>query len=893
MPIFNRTRGGQALFTQPQLREDVRFSNQAYFSILSNKLKSKGPAYERREFAPKGLPIAQESLRQQWDNLETMAREAATGMAEIQLKAGSTNLNKEQAAEYAVYAGLLEQTVSMRRQLESIAGQVERDVKVHEQEKEKAKVVGSDVYVKPLADSDILFPSIKRTEDNRVYKETVMDNVNYNKTKSRVILGDNFRYHYDPYNPSGVYDYTGAGNKMIIDLMSKADNQYNSTNGNIVKEKVVTTNDLGGVTAIGDPVALTAFFKSSKYQDDLQAISAVKDKLFDFMMADEKAKTDFSKNFADKWMANPSDAYTELRIATDDDIADKREIIYQIKTVVKTPSQYAKLTDEEKSLYQKDGANYIKRDTQKMVASDPNEEYVIRKMINGEVDNLDSRERQLYRHMLKNYVFERARDLEKVFASSDETITRHTVRLGDAGEIGAGALEPKYANMEDLVTDPIAAVNFAKEGGFWEWKNVQTFSNGQLTNYKDQTPIFNLTGSAAEIIEKQNQGTAFRLATEWGEDFDANDITESQWATMKTLGGITKKAGATKSFMTANGYAIHWEKLGISEPIVFTMNNQVAWMPGQIQENMIMPVDVNSNKNARLPMVSTEFLVDGDQLEDKNVTIGWVNKPDVKTEEIEFNPNEYSVLYGDYEAYGSYEDYLKAMDISGSSIPIKGDNNQYRVPTDEEYRKFINSKASAEYYDYEQDLIPFIKVSLGGEEFDPDNTRHVRLLEQEILARINNKYATEEVVKESRQMYVEFQQRYNSHRDVQDYVYLKNKKDGTIIKASTVKGLAKGAKVSVDIVSWKPYELKFNEVKKSENLMRDFGIEEFGEWENSENFMFDSPIYKIKGWMVKPIQGVGNPTEAGTKYQYQKQKGAQQASAPTQKTSTQSYKMKK
>ena len=90
--------------------------------------------------------------------------------------------------------------------------------------------------------------------------------------------------------------------------------------------------------------------------------------------------------------------------------------------------------------------------------------------------------------------------------------------------------------------------------------------------------------------------------------------------------------------MTAHGYVINWEKLGISEPIVFTMNNQVAWMPGQIQENIIMPVDISSNKNARLPMVSTEFLVDGDEFEDKNVTIGWVNKPDVTTKEIIFNP---------------------------------------------------------------------------------------------------------------------------------------------------------------------------------------------------------------------------------------------------------------
>ena len=98
MPIGSRMRGGQMLFTQPQLREDVRYSQGMYLNSLYQRRRPQVPKYDDvKPIEPKGLARHNFQIAVEYNKVLDEAEQSAMNMNSIVSQAGDeSKMNSEQ-----------------------------------------------------------------------------------------------------------------------------------------------------------------------------------------------------------------------------------------------------------------------------------------------------------------------------------------------------------------------------------------------------------------------------------------------------------------------------------------------------------------------------------------------------------------------------------------------------------------------------------------------------------------------------------------------------------------------------------------------------------------------------------------------------------------------------
>ena len=644
MPILGRTRGGQALFTQPQLREDTKFTQAPYLSLLQSERTPSKSAYDRLE-SPKVDALRQGAVefKKEWDFVASAAEHNAKKMADLVEEAGGpAKLNDQQYTEFQNYAKEIQYWKGRRIALEATLPDLEKQMEVHYKERDAAKEVGFDVAVEKAPNSDVYF-GITKKETDKVTGEQYVKPVSVNEyieSKTRGGLRWNEerqQYDLDVYDDSGSYKYTGALNKVFTELYAAADNQYNNSYTKLGLSDVVSIDEKGNINInTKDPVKLMAvYMKHYKSSDDTDALMAVKDALWTHVKNDDVVMRDIGVNFFEAFSSGSGSVFSGLSVATETDRANGRPLF---------GDKYVITDKDEEELYLK----FLMEGTQAFDAVDQN----------------------IYEKMQKNYVLNSADLRRPMYQSNQDQVYYTKASLSDMGA-ASGDVYPEASNMRTIMANYELQSKISNEAGLTEIKNAQMIdSEGNLVNYKYLSPVGAYESNAKKLIDEDNKNSVkYKYASITGqvkdgdvaEDWVLSSIEPEQFNILisgsETYSALTGK----NEFITENGMIIDFSKTGF-QPLLWEYKSKDNWLAGVYYQGGELKQGIVPGDNYRVQGRNIGLLVTEDWLEEEDdgdgLIIGRFNEGIAEpAKEINFNPSRWEIVANGL-VLGTAQEYL-------------------------------------------------------------------------------------------------------------------------------------------------------------------------------------------------------------------------------------------
>lgn len=632
------------LFTQPQLREDTKYSQASYMGLLSNQRKPSGYMYDDVEpLKANSLQGINNDIAMESNRIASTADHYAGQMSKIVNDAGGqTRMNEQQMAEFNAYGNRMAELQRRKLSLESTISEGDAYLTEWIKEQDDSKKVKDDVSVSSAPKSDIYVPDTMQYKDINnniaVSPINVATKLKKKKYEARLTYDEKEQsYALNPYEAGDNYDYTGSYQKHMTDLFASADNQYSNSYTNLDVDKVYSVDPkTNSINVTGNGVMLAAFLKNSQYATDARAIAAVKDKLFSMLKQDNNAMKDLGVQVAEQLYSDYANLYTKTREATSEDIADGRNVFYPKDKNGKTTPTVAANEDEEK---------------------------VVMKMLNEGSENLDMNDLNVYSRLQENFVFKNAQALEGIYESDKLDVSYQKLSLADLGGSG-GDNFIDLSNMRTNLNSPqyIEAISDAE--GTTQTENVQSYDDdGNPINFAAPVPVINYTGTMQNIIKEDNEvGVASKLSKlESGVDQDPNTFggiqPEEYAAILAGLPTYNDLSATDNELISINGTIINFADAG-APVYLFKRNAKDVWRPSmRIANNHLQNFNMKEGDKTRLQTASVSVVMTDTQA--KKLVFGKQsvpNKPETKS--FVYKPSDWEVIIDNKVAFNNPNEYL-------------------------------------------------------------------------------------------------------------------------------------------------------------------------------------------------------------------------------------------
>ena len=657
MPIASRMRGGQMLFTQPQIREDIRYGQTGYMNMLYNQRRPSGIKYEDAEAKDvKALQGHAQKFGIEYNNILSEANASANKMSETMMSAGDYDkMDANQKSTFLANKQNLAILEQKKIKLEAAATDLETMQQDWEKQRKEAAKVGTDIATTQVDGRDIFLPvTLPDTDMNNepyIRKVNNMEDIEM-KRQSVDLQWNEKKMDYDitGYDPSGDYNYQGKMNKSTIDLYAAADNQFKSY------EKPTKSEIYYYDEATGKPVFKTTdatkllgyFLKDTEMQNDAVAVEAVKDKIWDYMKADNSVMKDIGVQFSNEIFNDPANLYSGHREATDEDRKAGR-------TIYQAPI----------------GENGAYVDA---VAQDIREEQAVNKILSEGTQAINSIDVNVLENMQKNYVIQNAAGFQDIFKSNKMNISYRSMKLSDTNNgSGSGIEESEYMNMEQMVSSPSIAAWYSKAEGRDAPFNVVAYnSKGIYSPYKIDAHHVPLTGNAVEIVKRDNTYAVNSIFTEkgWGPGVE---MESEDWGNLQATAADYKKATGETGFVTKNGFIIDVTKIP-GKTLLYERDNEDTWIAGVGRKgNDLYYNNQTPDDKSTMRMMNGSIIVSEEQVAD--LVIGVEAKPKDIQKSAVINSNDWEIVSTDGNVkYNSLDAFRKdpANKIYSSTDELMG-----------------------------------------------------------------------------------------------------------------------------------------------------------------------------------------------------------------------------
>lgn len=586
MPIVNRMRGGQMLFTQPQQIQEIPYSQSTYMELLYNRRRPSATQYKDvKADKLKALPGYVKAYNQDMIEIEKQSTDLDAKMGSLMANAGAyDNMTDEEKAQFSSTSNELNKVAFRKAALESNVKYMEENTEQWAEVVKDAKEVGEDPAMYQVDGRGLFLQKTKqvKAQDGKVYSFELnnLQDIDNKAQSAEIVYNPKYNdYDIESFNPSGDYKYTGTFLKHQFDLYGKADNQYVENAGttkitNYGKDEQGNISFNKNATAVE---ALGAVITDSQVKSDAKALAQVKNIIWSDLQKDSSAMKDLGQLFAKQYNTKIDNVLTQFTNIT------KEEATEFAKKGFRT---FETTGADKKTIYQVAGIKNNKGEIEdKEVQS-------INKVKNGQ--ELTEMDYTNLERMQKNFAFKSTKEMSSIFASNDLEISRREISFPKNGD-GSGT-GSEYQNTAQTLADWKVAQTLSDGQGNTEQFNAVKYKDGKYTPDVSKMWSVNLTGQLAQNIDQMNSKMPMASYTTVSQAA-GGDLSHQEYLSWGGTQPDFQKQTGERSFVTKQGFVVNTGNAGM-KPILLDFNKEDVWLPGFIKENGTLKHNGNTSDEA-------------------------------------------------------------------------------------------------------------------------------------------------------------------------------------------------------------------------------------------------------------------------------------------------------